>query len=131
MSVTGKTGAPAAAADGRAWLCRLALLWLAGADLRLTMLAVPPVLPLIHHDLALSEKAIGVLSGLPLLLLGVAAVPGSLLIARLGARRAAIVALLVVAAAAAARGIGSSAPVLFAMTAAMGVGIALLQPALP
>lgn len=112
-------------------LGRLALLWLTGADLRLTMLAVPPVLPLIHHDLALSEKAIGALSGLPVLLLGVAAVPGSLLIARLGPRRAAICALVVVAAAAAARGIGSSAAVLFAMTAAMGVGVALLQPTLP
>jgi CP family cyanate transporter-like MFS transporter len=65
------------------------------------------------------------------LLLGVAAVPGSLLIARLGARRAAIAALSLVAAAAAARGVGSSTPVLFAMTAVMGTGVALLQPALP
>jgi len=132
--VNGKSGAappPALSAGRRALWGRLALLWLAGADLRLTLLAVPPVLPLIHRDLALSQKAIGALSGLPILLLGVAAVPGSLLIARLGARRAAIVALLLVAAAAAARGIGSSAPVLFAMTAVMGAGIALLQPALP
>lgn len=95
------------------------------------MLAVPPVLPLIHRDLSLSEKAIGALSGLPVLLLGVAAVPGSLLIARLGPRRAAIAALLLTAAAAAARGIGPSPGVLFAMTAAMGAGVALLQPALP
>jgi CP family cyanate transporter-like MFS transporter len=123
---------PRATAAGRsALLGRLALLWLAGADLRLTMLAVPPVLPLIHRHLGLSEEAIGALSGLPVLLLGVAAVPGSLLIARFGARRAAIAALSLVAAAAAARGIGSSAPVLFATTAVMGAGIALLQPALP
>jgi CP family cyanate transporter-like MFS transporter len=125
------TPPPRLAAGRPAWLGRLALLWLAGADLRLTMLAVPPVLPLIHRDLALSEAAIGALSGLPVLLLGLAAVPGSLLIARRGARRAAIAALLLVAAAAAARGIGPSAPVLFAMTAVMGAGVALLQPALP
>ncbi|MGH7099737.1 MAG: CynX/NimT family MFS transporter [Stellaceae bacterium] len=125
------TDTAAAAARRRLPLGRLALLWLTGADLRLTMLAVPPVLPLIHHDLALSEKAIGALSGLPVLLIGVAAVPGSLLIARLGPRRAAICALIVVAAAAAARGIGSSAFVLFATTAVMGVGVALLQPTLP
>jgi len=113
------------------FLCRLALLWMAGADLRLTLLAVPPVLPLIHRDLALSEAAVGALTGLPVLLLGLAAVPGSLLIARLGARRAAIVGLLVVATASAARGIGPSAPMLFAMTFAMGVGVAVLQPVLP
>jgi CP family cyanate transporter-like MFS transporter len=131
VSVNSATDAEQPAASRRVFLGRLALLWLAGADLRLTMLAVPPVLPLIHRDLALSEKAIGALSGLPVLLLGVAAVPGSLLIARLGPRRAAIAALLLIAAGAAARGIGSSAPMLFAMTAVMGAGVALLQPALP
>jgi CP family cyanate transporter-like MFS transporter len=109
----------------------LAILWFAGADLRLTMLAVPPVLPLIHHDLAMSEKVVGALASLPVLLLGIAAMPGSLLIARLGARRAAIAGLLVVAAASAARGIGPSLPMLFAMTFVMGAGVAILQPALP
>jgi MFS transporter, CP family, cyanate transporter len=115
----------------RARLLRLAILWLAGADLRLTMLAVPPLLPLIHRDLGLSEKAIGALSGLPVMLLGVAAIPGSLLIARIGARRAAIAGLLFVAATAATRGLGPSAAMLFAMTLLMGAGIAVLQPALP
>ena len=66
---------------------RLVLLWLAGAVLRLTLLAVPPVLPLIHQDLQLDEKGVAALSGAPLLLFGLAAVPGSMLIARLGARR--------------------------------------------
>src|SRR5579859_2671669 len=121
----------ASAAALRASFVTLAVLWLAGADLRLTVLAVPPVLPLIHHDLAMSEKAVGALSSLPVLLLGLGAVPGSLLIARLGARRAAILALLVVAAAGAARGLGPSLPMLFAMTLVMGAGVAVLQPALP
>jgi MFS transporter, CP family, cyanate transporter len=116
---------------GRTALLRLVILWLAGADLRLTMLAVPPVLPLIHRDLGLSEKAIGLLSGLPILLLGLAAIPGSLLIARIGARRAAITGLLFVAATAAARGLGPSWPMLLAMTVLMGAGIAVIQPALP
>ena len=84
----------------------LMVLWLAGADLRLTVLAVPPVLPLIHRDLALSERGVGALSGMPVLLFGLAAIPGSLLIAQLGARRAAIAGLLLVAAASAARGVG-------------------------
>ena len=110
---------------------RLGALWLAGADLRVTVLAVPPVLPLIHHQLGLSEKAIGALSGLPALLFGLAAIPGSLLIASIGARRACLAGLVVVAAAAAARGAGPSVPMLFAMTFLMAAGIAVVQPALP
>ena len=109
----------------------LALLWLIGAQLRLTILAVPPVLPLIHHDLALSEKAVGVLSALPVLLLALAALPGSLMVARLGARRGCILGLAIVAIAGAARGIGPSASMLYGMTLVMGIGVALMQPTLP
>ena len=115
----------------RSLLLLLLVLWLAGAGLRLTVLAVPPVLPLIHAQLGLSERAIGALSGLPVLLFGLVAIPGSLLIARFGARRATIAALLLVAAASAARGIGPSVPMLFAMTCVMAAGVAIMQPALP
>jgi CP family cyanate transporter-like MFS transporter len=110
---------------------KLVLLWLAGIDLRLTILAVPPVLPLIHRDLALDEKSVAVLSGLPVLLFGLMAVPGSLLIARIGARRAIITGLLAVALASGLRGAGSSAAMLFAMTFVMGAGVSIIQPALP
>jgi len=107
------------------------VLWLAGANLRLTVLAVPSVLPLIHRQFVLSERAVGALSGLPVLLFGLAAIPGSLLITRLGARGAAIAGLLLVAAASAARGIGPLASVLFVMTFLMAAGVAVVQPALP
>ncbi|HEX7969413.1 MAG TPA: MFS transporter, partial [Stellaceae bacterium] len=110
---------------------RLFLLWLAGIDLRLTILAVPPVLPLIHRDLALGETSVAALTGLPVLLFGVMAVPGSLLIARIGARRAVISGLLAVAVASGLRGLGPSAPMLFAMTFVMGAGVSIIQPALP
>jgi MFS transporter, CP family, cyanate transporter len=113
------------------YLLPLVVLWLAGADLRVTVLAVPPVLPLIHREFGLSERAIGALSGLSPLLFGLAAIPGSLVIARLGARCAAIVALVVIAAASAARGIGPSVAMLFAMTFTMATGVAIMQPALP
>jgi MFS transporter, CP family, cyanate transporter len=113
------------------YILPLVVLWLAGADLRVTVLAVPPVLPLIHREFALSERTIGALSGLPPLLFGLGAIPGSLLIARLGARRAAIIALLVIAAASAARGTGPSVTMLFAMTIVMATGVAIMQPALP
>ena len=61
------------------------LLWLAGAGLRLTILAVPPVIALIQSDLDLSGTEVGILSGLPMILFGIAALPGSLMIARFGA----------------------------------------------
>jgi len=110
---------------------RLALLWLMGIDLRLTILAVPPVLTLIHRDLHLTEAGVGALTGLPVFLLAAAAVLGSLLIARMTAVRAATLGLVLVAVGSALRGVGPSTAVLFAMTLLMGVGIAITQPAMP
>lgn len=58
------------------FLTSLLLLWLAGTGLRLTILAVPPVIPLIHDALQLSATQIGILTGLPSMLFAFAAVPG-------------------------------------------------------
>lgn len=110
---------------------RLLLLLLGGIDLRLTMLAVPPLIPLIHRELHLDEKAVGALVSLPVLLLAIAAVPGSLLIAKLGVRGALMVGLGFVAAFGALRGLGPSTQVLFTATFLMGVGVAVSQPAFP
>jgi CP family cyanate transporter-like MFS transporter len=110
---------------------RLLLLFLGGIDLRLTMLAVPPVIPLIHRDLHLDEKAVGALVSLPVLLLAIGAVPGALLIARLGVRGALLAGLGFVALFGAFRGLGPSTPVLFGATFLMGVGVAVSQPAFP
>jgi len=110
---------------------RLALLWLLGADLRLTILAVPPVLTLIHRDLRLTEAGVGALTGLPVFLLAAAAILGSLLISRIGAPRAAVLGLVLIAVAGALRGVGPSIAVLFAMTLVMGVGVSITQPAMP
>jgi MFS transporter, CP family, cyanate transporter len=110
---------------------RLLLLWLGGIDLRLTMLAVPPLIPLIHRELHLDEKAVGALVSLPVLLLAIAAVPGSLLIAKLGVRGALMVGLAFVAVFGALRGFGPNTTVLFTATFLMGVGIAVSQPAFP
>jgi CP family cyanate transporter-like MFS transporter len=112
-------------------IVRGALLWLAGIDLRLTLLAVPPVIPLIHRDLHLNESGIAALSNLPVLVLAGSSMFGALLTARLGARRALVVGLWIIAVASALRGAGPSIAMLFAMTFVMGVGIALIQPAFP
>lgn len=110
---------------------RFVLLWLSGNCLRLTVLAVPPVLPTIHRQLHLSESLVGALTALPVLLLAAGAVFGSLLVARLGARRALLLGLTLVAIGGAARGLVPSAGVLFGMTVVMGIGVAVSQPALP
>jgi len=110
---------------------RLLLLWLGGVDLRLTLLAVPPLIPNIHHELHLDEKAVGALVSLPVLLLASAAVPGSLLIARLGLRAALAIGLTGIAIFGATRGAGTSVLILFGSTLLMGVGVAVSQPAFP
>lgn len=112
-------------------LSALLLLWLAGNALRLTILAVPPVIPLIHDDLNLSATQIGILTGLPSMLFAFAAVPGSLLIARLGVRTALVVGLSLTALGGALRGALPDVAWLYAMTIAMGAGVAIMQVTMP
>ncbi len=111
-------------------LC-LALLWLAGNGLRLTILAIPPIIPLIHDDLHMSETQVGILSGLPAALFALAAVPGSLLIARFGALTALIVGLLATGIGSALRGISNDVAMLYATTILTGFGVAVMQPSMP
>src|SRR3954463_13388557 len=107
------------------------LLWLFGLCLRTTVLAVPPVIPMIHHSLALSQAQVGALASLPVLLFSFAAVPGSILIARFGAFRVLFAGTVLTALGSALRGAAPDALLLFAATFAMGVGIAIMQPSLP
>jgi CP family cyanate transporter-like MFS transporter len=115
----------------RAILTSLLLLWLTGVALRLTILAVPPVIPLIHDELDLSATQVGILTGLPSMLFAIAAVPGSLLIARLGVRTALVVGLSLTAVGGALRGSLPDITWLYAMTIAMGAGVAIMQVTMP
>jgi CP family cyanate transporter-like MFS transporter len=112
-------------------LVALALFWLAGMAIRLPLLAVPPVIPLIHDDLQMSETQVGALVGMPLIMFAVAAVPGSLLIARFGVITVAVTALFITALAGAARAAAPNVWILYAATILVGFGIAILQPAMP
>ena len=109
----------------------LFLLWLAGNALRLTILAVPPVIPLIHDQLQLSATQVGILTGLPSMLLAAAAVPGSLIVARLGVRSALVVGLLATAIGGALRGLFPHVGWLYAMTIATAAGVAVMQVTMP
>ena len=110
---------------------QLALLWLAGIATRLTILAIPPVLPLIRDELQMTEAQVGFLVGLPVLMFALAAVPGSLLIARLGTSLTLISGIAITALAGAARGGAADIWQLAAATLLMGFGIAIVQPTLP
>ncbi len=107
------------------------LLWLCGASLRLTVLAIPPVVPLLHADLGLSETDIGWLASLPPMLFAIAAVPGAVLIARFGIVPALVTGLLLTAVGSAARAAYPDAASLYAATIVMAAGVAIMQPSLP
>ncbi len=109
----------------------VSLLWLAGNGLRITILAVPPVIPLIRTELGLSETQVGILTGLPPVLFACTAVLGSLLIARFGALTTLIAALLATAAGSALRGAAPEMWTLYAATIVTGFGVAIMHPSLP
>ena len=109
----------------------LLLLWLVGLCLRITVLAIPPVIPQLHASFAMSQAMVGALTSLPVLLFSFAAIPGSLLVSRFGPAHVMSAGILITAAAGAARGLSPSLAVLFLTTFAMGFGIAIMQPALP
>jgi len=109
----------------------VALLWLAGNALRLTILAVPPVIAMIRDDFRLSATEVGLLSGIAPALFAVAALLGSLLVAHLGVRAALVGSLLVVAAGSALRGLSDTYATLFVTTVVMSAGVALMQPIMP
>src|SRR5580658_4942599 len=109
----------------------MGVLWLAGVAMRMTILAVPPVIPLVHDDLHMSETQVGLLIGLPLSIFALAAIPGSLLIARTGPRLAVMAGIVIAALAGAARAAAADVATLYAAAIATGFGVAIMQPGLP
>jgi len=107
------------------------LLWLAGNGLRLTILAVPPVIAMIRDDLRLSATQVGLLSSIPPAMFAIAALAGSLLVARMGVTVALVGGLLVVAVGSALRGFATNYAVLLATTVLMSAGVAIMQPIMP
>jgi CP family cyanate transporter-like MFS transporter len=107
------------------------VLWLAGVAMRMSILAMPPVIPLVHDELHMSETQVGLLIGLPLAMFAIAAIPGSLLIARLGLMTAALLGMTIAALAGGARGAAVDVWTLYAATIVTGFGVAIMQPAMP
>ncbi|WP_417565374.1 CynX/NimT family MFS transporter [Marinobacter sp.] len=107
------------------------LLWLAGTYLRIPVLVAPPLAPFISNELALTQALTGALTTLPILMLAVGSMPGSLAIARLGPRNTLALAMVIMVIGSAGRGLAPDTLTLMLTSAVMGFGIAMMQPALP
>jgi MFS transporter, CP family, cyanate transporter len=117
--------------SARAGFVPAALLWLAGNGLRLTILAVPPVIAMIRDDLRLNATQVGLLSSIPSAMFALAALAGSLLVARVGVKVALVGGLLLVAGGSALRGLTHNYAMLLATTIVMSAGVAIMQPIMP
>jgi CP family cyanate transporter-like MFS transporter len=106
----------------------VSLLWTCGMCLRLTVLAIPPVISMIQRDLNLSGTDIGLLTGIPVVVFAIFAAPGSIVVAKLGVRGALLVGFLITIIGTLLRSEASNAVQLFATSIVMSVGIAVLQP---
>ncbi|HLJ34708.1 MAG TPA: MFS transporter, partial [Ktedonobacteraceae bacterium] len=107
------------------------LVTLVGFNLRTVILAVPPVLPLIQRDLGLSYTATGVLTALPILVLGCFAWPSGLLVGRIGGRRCVTIGLILLSLGTFLRVLWPSILSLYCFTILLSLGITIAQTAVP
>ena len=107
------------------------LLWLAGVAMRMTLLVMPPVIPQVHDELHMTETQVGLLIGLPLAVLAMAAIPGSLLIARIGATVAVTLGMAIAAIGGGVRAAAVDVWTLYAAAIVSAFGIAIMQPGMP
>lgn len=108
-----------------------ALIALVGINLRSVILAVPPILPLIQHDLHLSYTTTGLLTALPILVLGLAAWVSGLLAERIGERACVSIGLALLGSGAILRAWIPSTFTLLLFTLLLSIGIAMSQTCVP
>ncbi|WP_418141094.1 MFS transporter [Marinobacter sp. MA] len=107
------------------------LLWLAGVYLRIPVLVAPPLAPFIGDELALTQALTGALTTLPILMLAIGSMPGSLAIARIGPRNTLALAMVIMVIGSAGRGLMPDTLTLMIASAIMGIGVSMMQPSLP
>ena len=112
-------------------IATLALLWLAGVYMRAPILMMSALGARVREALGFGDTGLGALTTTPILMLGLGALPAAWLIGRFGARNTLVAAIALTAAASAARALAPDLVPLLVATAAMGLGIAAMQPALP
>lgn len=106
----------------------LGLIWLTGFNLRVLLFAIPPTLPEMRADLGLSYVATGSITSVAVLALGIASIPGALLVTRFGARRLVALCTVGLAIFGASITLPPGAFWVFAGSALLTVSIAVAQP---
>ncbi len=109
----------------------LGLAWLAALNGRGPTLSLGPLLPLVQRDLGMTSSLAGLATSLPVILMGLMALPAGLLVDRAGSGRALAAALLGIGLGGGARAFVTGASGFLAATLVLGSGVAAMQAALP
>lgn len=109
---------------------RVLLAGASAANARAPLLTVGPLLPLIAGDLGLSATLAGLLTALPLLLMGLLSIPAGLVSDRVGPVPVLVATQLGIALAGGARGLATTEAQLLGVTAVLGLAVGTSQPAL-
>ena len=112
-------------------LSLLGLAWLAALNGRGPTLSLGPLLPLVQHDLGMASSVAGFATSLPVILMGLMALPGGLLVDRAGPGTALAVALFAIGLGGWARAFVSGPAGFLGATLVLGSGVAAMQAALP
>ena len=109
----------------------LAALFLAALTLRPQLVGIGPLLPAIQHDLGISHAVAGLLATIPVLCMGVFALPARYFSGRIGSRSAVSVAVALVGAFGVARAFAPDVAGLILLTFPIGIGMGLAGAILP
>lgn len=107
------------------------LVFIIALNLRPIMAAMGPLFPLLQRDAQLSATQLSLLTTLPVIMMGLAALAGPLLLRRLGELRGIAAGLVLLALASVARGFDQSATMLIISALVAGSGIGLIQALMP
>ncbi len=107
------------------------LVFIIALNLRPVMAAMGPLFPLLQRDAQLSATQLSLLTTLPVIMMGLAALTGPLLLRTLGEVRGIACGLVLIALASLARGVNHSAVMLITSALVAGCGIGLIQALMP
>ncbi len=107
------------------------LVFLVALNLRPVMAAIGPLYPLLQHDAQLSATQLSLLTTLPVIMMGLAALAGPVLLRTLGEARGVAAGLMLLIVACAVRGLTHSVAGLMSSALIAGSGIGLIQAVMP
>lgn len=109
---------------------KIGLVFLVSFSLRVGISSIPPLLPMLQKDLAISDVAASLLTSIPVICMGIFALTVSFVQEKLGRRKGILVFLLVLSAAILARAVTDNYFGLITTAFMVGVGTAIIGPLL-